>query len=73
MERPYRLRAVVQPLEQILKVPILPPCDAVGVVLVVLHADAEHVELLRHFDRVRAALPRRTESLGGIPAKFFKI
>ena len=46
MERPYRLRAVVQPLEQILKVPILPPCDAVGVVLVVLHADAEHVELL---------------------------
>lgn len=73
MERPYRLRAIVQPLEQILEVPILPPCDAVGVVLVVLHADAEHVELLRHFDRVRAALPRRTESLGGIPAKFFKI
>jgi len=68
-----RRRSIVQSAQQILKVSVLPPCDAAFKVALVPHTDAEHVQLLRRLDRTRTSLSGHTETFGSIPSKFFKV
>ena len=71
-ERPLSVRPTIQPAQQVLKVTLLPPRDSVRVLLV-LHADAEHVQLLRRLDRSRTPLSGRTQTLRCVPSKFREV